>query len=598
MNIKNILTTNYLYLIIISGFALFCNACSKEDVNSDASIKYGNASLNFQVNAIIDGASETLEKVSSLPESGAAPIGDGMLIEYSIAKDGSSQKSSTTMGAGKAYRIALYTAGGSYVKQALFTVGGNQSMICDENTTYQVVCLSYNTTSDPGKIDSAKTYIDNIAPSSDLLYYKGSITTSKGDNSLSINFSHLFSRVSVKASSYYNQWKLSNVTAKLTPSRTGKLALLSGTMSQGSNSYNQNFTLSAVSDTIQQSDTVLVFTNSSAADTLTFTAFTLDGSSYTNKSIIFQKSFAAGYTYTLKANIKVPIFAYSNIYCEASGSVDRLIFDTNPTQNTPNVLDTRFHEGVFFKWGSLIGLQPCANSTSPYTSWNAKSYIFVPTYNASSPTNSTWTKTATGTGTDPYAKYATWANIPYVSTTATGNRNGNYLYDYSSASTYTSYTGDICRYLSEIGAVTGKWRLPNSVEFGTLSGTWGTNTSWNKTGTWNTTSNAYSSYSTDNRLGKYNVTNDSTETGSPIGATFSISTKQSTVSAFFPASGYRARYTSGGVTNLRNVLNYWSGSIASGSDSCYYLHGETTKIDPTNKWLRTDAFPVRCIFIR
>ena len=43
---------------------------------------------------------------------------------------------------------------------------------------------------------------------------------------------------------------------------------------------------------------------------------------------------------------------------------------------------------------------------------------------------------------------------------------------------YQAYKGDICRYLSKTGAVTGSWRMPTYKEFGdidkyTTNGNWG-----------------------------------------------------------------------------------------------------------------------------
>lgn len=61
---------------------------------------------------------------------------------------------------------------------------------------------------------------------------------------------------------------------------------------------------------------------------------------------------------------------------------------------------------------------------------------------------------------------------------------------------YQAYKGDICRYLSKTGAVTGSWRMPTYKEFGdidkyTTNGNWG-DLSTNIYGT--STINSYKTY--------------------------------------------------------------------------------------------------------
>jgi hypothetical protein len=128
------------------------------------------------------------------------------------------------------------------------------------------------------------------------------------------------------------------------------------------------------------------------------------------------------------------VWAGSNIYWDGS----KLTF---AAQDDPQIATKKYYQGLFFKWGSLIGLSPKSGE------WSA--------------TNAAYTATST------YTDLTTYANIPYandfeVVTPFTDSILGR---DYHEPSLYK---GDICKYISDLGNAPGNynWRMPTSSDFG------------------------------------------------------------------------------------------------------------------------------------
>jgi hypothetical protein len=141
-------------------------------------------------------------------------------------------------------------------------------------------------------------------------------------------------------------------------------------------------------------------------------------------------------------------WAGSNIYWDGT----KLTFDDS--SDTTNAQ----YQGVFFKWGSLVGQTP---EGIQGTNWGGETY-----YPTNPGVDDTWKTDATkyGPGNLEYA------GIPYAMDplTAPYNRNYAYLTELTNKpDSVAAYKGDICVYLTNIGAAPkGKrWRMPTSAEF-------------------------------------------------------------------------------------------------------------------------------------
>jgi uncharacterized protein (TIGR02145 family) len=272
----------------------------------------------------------------------------------------------------------------------------------------------------------------------------------------------------------------------------------------------------------------------------------------------------AGKCYNFTATLaKVEtVWAASNIYWDGS----KLTFDVVGTTNT-----NPYRQGVYFKWGSLVGISPALtsdNGTEAGTkknSWTGYEMIYVPKYDSSS---STWDwddeKTATaagytGTGTTGYSK------IPYESADdlSTG-ADVNSLND----TQWAAKKGDICRFLGETNPNLAGYRMPRAEEFGA-------STDW--------TRNTAADWNVNLALGKDDGTSDLTGKGY---ATWNAT------GAIFPAAGYRSQ--SGTLNQVGEGGRFWSSSAYDATKG-YNLSFNENGVLPSSNYNRPISLPVRCV---
>ncbi|MDR1883672.1 MAG: hypothetical protein LBR26_12950 [Prevotella sp.] len=252
-------------------------------------------------------------------------------------------------------------------------------------------------------------------------------------------------------------------------------------------------------------------------------------------------------------------WAGSNIYWDSSKGY--LTFDdtpaSNPAANAPGTA-AEAKQGVYFQWGSLVGLDP--SSAASATGWVAACKVYVP--NTASSTG--WSQQTAGTTVAPGAAatsanyFTNWTTkIPYVNTAATANRSQAYLS--TTAHDPAAWKGDICRYLTETGKAPGlktgtKWRMPIADEFG-AAGDYATVGNWSSSITTNT--------SIAGTYGQWPVTYSSIYPGvrknTPGGT--------GAYRPFFPGNGYRSS-ANGALTQVGYGAYPWSSSP--GGDTSAY----------------------------
>ncbi|GHT60141.1 hypothetical protein AGMMS50239_08450 [Bacteroidia bacterium] len=216
------------------------------------------------------------------------------------------------------------------------------------------------------------------------------------------------------------------------------------------------------------------------------------------------------------------------------------------------------YQGVFFKWGSLVGMSPAGANGS---AWSRVTYF---------PTNpgvdETWT-------TDDIT-YANYADIPYATGTLTSYlRDSTYLTAITNdlltgKDTIAARKGDICVYLTKIGAAPkGKrWRMPTNKEF-----------------------EASGDYA---KVGASGATTGNANGTAPIPSGWR---RQNLNTPYFPASGLRENLT-GVLTNVGIQLIYWSSSSFSATNG-YSFSATSTAVYPiyNSSNYRPYGFPVRCV---
>jgi uncharacterized protein (TIGR02145 family) len=260
--------------------------------------------------------------------------------------------------------------------------------------------------------------------------------------------------------------------------------------------------------------------------------------------------FKAQGRYTVSITLKVVStskkFAGSNIYWDGN----ELTF----VENGKGSDTSKKYQGVYFKWGSLIGISPVGDYSTDATTGTI---LYWP----DDVVAHTW-RVVRGTS---------WSNIPYQNSTSisTTDRSAHSLL---ANPDFAAYKGDICNYINPA------YRMPTSTEFGNLS--YGAHMT--------STSTFDVPAGDDNAAGKYIFDKTS---GKTIYGTFT--TTDTSGSYVLPASG--CHYGSDG--SLRSVGYYgyyWSGS-ASSSSSAYELSFYSSSAYADTSTDRSYGQPVRCV---
>jgi len=285
----------------------------------------------------------------------------------------------------------------------------------------------------------------------------------------------------------------------------------------------------------------------------------LGANNTTNFNIKRNKQYT--YTITLKPNDtdtrityekSGTVWAGSNIYWDGT----KLTFDTETT-------DANNKQGVCFRWGSLVGV-----------SLNSTYVTYTPTYNSTTPTSSTWAM-ATGTSSN-------FTSITYFTDNVTSvGQTNTYLNDDTQNTdvNYAAYKGDICKYLSKTGAVSGSWRMPTDEEFNSAGVADNTGVSWTTATTPWANFGGFASIS-GNADGQSTISSGGIYTVNGINNNF-------------PASGYR--YTYGTLGGVGQIGYYWSSSAYTGSTDGYSLSFLSSDVYPADYNDRQAGFVVRCV---
>jgi hypothetical protein len=248
-------------------------------------------------------------------------------------------------------------------------------------------------------------------------------------------------------------------------------------------------------------------------------------------------------------------FAGSNIYWDAEKQ--RLTFDD------VHVTDHEQYQGVLFKWGSLIALNPSNTRSSV---WNEEAVYYNP---SSYVVNGGYTENDS----------RTWANIAAFVGNITDNRKSGFMtFLNTDSDNLDAYKGDVCAYLSgRPGIPAGHWRLPTSAEF--LDASKYTRI---EEGVEVSEINDFSARNSNRDEGTFVINN---------GYIFRYGGGEND-KTFFPASGYRDG--NGAMFEVGQVGAVWSSSPSGGAS--YYLRLDSgLGLDVNITTSRTRGYSVRCV---
>jgi hypothetical protein len=309
-----------------------------------------------------------------------------------------------------------------------------------------------------------------------------------------------------------------------------------------------------------------------------------------------------------------PNQAQSNIYfspdlnADPSGNIGILTFLEKGATD-----QEKGYQGLYFKWGSLIGVSAAVGGNSVFSA----AYLYIPDVSTGKyykvkvggvitssvkavedfhAVVSGWTGDNGG-----YYPDNDWGRIPYGDATgySTG-RDESPLTDASQA-LYSSYKGDICRFLTEKG-VSGlkkSWVMPKSELFGGVENDYYSFDVEGKTVDPALSGVTYSKeepgWSSSNPP-SFTIPSAAAEGEDGRGYTAAALVTFTTAaneSATFPASGYR-NVDDGALNDVGGNGVYWSSSV-SGASYAYDLYFYSSNVSPASYDDRAWGLSVRCV---
>jgi hypothetical protein len=599
-------------VLVLWGLAVLLAGCEKEGVLERSGEK---VAVNISLGDVFYSGNETVTRGDAEEaETVGVPLGDGLFMYTRIEKNREiPTRAGEPLEDGVKVRVVAYN-GSSVEGTVEYTVmnGALTTAIALEvytETPYTFVAYSYNSTVSPTYPGPTIT----VDPANDLLYGKESKTITAADNSVYITMSHQFAQVKVRATTDKVDGKpvIKNMSGvSVSPGNPLDLTLETGAVAKNGTTALQAVASWTGFDKVEVlSNPITVYTGTANPIYLNINSVEIDeyDDPFTGIKAAFKKTLLAGYSYTLVISFQRTRWAKSNIYwVSTGGDTGYLTFDTNENGH-------QGYQGVFFKWGSLIGISPAQPDA-----FSGSTPIYVPIFDAVTYTNSSW-KATTGSAMandtdfpDVKSNWTAWvgtsagsaapaSNIPYMdgsyakSDETTYNRDNTYVIDVAlnRDTTYQGLRGDICQYLStKTEVVEGDWRLPKSSEFGPQ-----TTTSWASSDpTVNPNADGWIKgidplLPADNATGYADGTADLLEGTNGGNVVYGSAKNRPMGDVIFTASGLR-HFNSGAFGGGGGSVR--SGS-ASGTTSSYHLDFGDSAVIPGSTANRSYGFPVRCI---
>jgi hypothetical protein len=535
------------HLVAAVGLLFLFGACEKDIVGGIGDGKKVEIFLSTNITNYHAGADVTRNLGLLEPDSRTIYLNDSVYLHTTLVPDAEeettfdgSQLRAAAFKEGQKLCFAAFLTNGTQVgSTAVYTYSGGKwtssnplGVTPDNSTIYRFVAYSYFDETGTPPTDGS-----SIDPIHDLVWGMSGNTKIEDETELarpvSISMTHQFARVKVNVNSEgitgADIEALSGVEidggqlATLTPFDGG--ISWSGTVTQG---VDITVPSPAVNDISSLYRTVKPVAAGALKVKVGSVKISTTATTFTNQTVAFTPALDAGTSYTLMVNLKKCVWARSNIYWDGT----QLTFVP-----AGNDLTKEGYQGVFFKFGSLVGI---SGAGDPYSSYDASTTkLYAPKYDSG---NWGWE--------DPDLFHLNWSDIPYVDTGATiGDPDVNTL------------KGDICKYIDL------DYRLPVTTEFVGVDG--------------GGRDGATVSMTMDNHNGTYDFM-----------ANGRFYAKLFVGNVVFPASGYRGY---GGQLSAVNVGGfYWSGSAEYGSDKGYALAYSLYSIG-TSQSFREDADAVRCV---
>jgi hypothetical protein len=601
-------------VLLVMGLA----SCEKDALT-------GEATIHFTLSDSAYGSDEvrSMSRRRMEPETVVVPV-EGELHAYATLEEDTESPlrvpGDATLDVGTRVLIVVYnSADDAYVNSFEYEVADAGGAIEPVGTTsgltlttgnYNFVAYSFNTTSVPpyaASITDGAPYSPNGNASDPLWGISGPHSiTAGGTYNISIQMKHQFSQVKITAMTdgLAGTPTITAIDATLLGYEADAMTTLTGALTKGA-AEDQPFTgFSTYGNTTVTSAARMVYAGGGLSTSIKITSATIGGTTSSIPApVSFNKQLESGKSYTLRISFKNISWAKSNIYWVKTGTYDDdedSVADGDVGYLTFDVTDQghQGYQGVFFKWGSLVGISPAL--TNGGDNFTTATPVYIPTYVAGgtstwhSPTTSSYTGNSTGW---PWSNNGGTAedapeNIPYLDGRVEFNasppfdRYNAFVIDAerNTDAMYLGKRGDICQYLGKTQTALRGYRLPRSIEMGA-----GGSVRWeNLTNGWEKGIATFPG--ADNSAGKADGTAD-------LVALNKGSAKNPTLGVTLPASGIRngAVPYYGRLSDVGRYGFYSTGSASNADTRISLLFFYNDYYEPVYIPYRSYAFPIRCV---
>jgi hypothetical protein len=500
--------------------------------------------------------------------------------------------------------IVAYDNSGAYVTEAEYevrdasggikpTAANGRGIIITTAGDYTFIAYSLNTTSTFSYSGNMGPYSPDNSNHDPLWGSSGKVSVSAGMNRVTIEMRHIFSKVTVKATSgdLSGTPLISNVSAAL----LGYQAVIkNGVVGKGAALEQAFANFPATPATEAYSAQRVVYAGNEDITTIKINSATIGGTTHTGSVARFNTKLLPGRSYTLSVRFDELVWAGSNIHWHQTSDDSNNWYGYLDFDLAGSTGDQGF-QGVGFKWGSLVGVPLSRDAGNSSTAFpidaSGRARAFVPIINPTA-SNRTWYVSKS-------TSYTTWkaattsdtdnsSIIPYMDgryVAANPGRNNTYLIDAerNTDAMHAQFRGDICQYIGKVRPTHKGYRLPTSSELGTTNTAGGLNATNPVAGGWTSHGTRVGGITYDDPL-------DGRTDFIKRGVCY---IKNNAMEVTLPLSGYRA-HTDGRLANAGFHGDYWSGSAAA-SPNAYFLYTNGSDIAPGNADNRSHCLSVRCV---
>jgi hypothetical protein len=564
-------------MLLLSGIATFFVSCEKDALGGMGEL----VEIHFTLGGTDYGDGGTVTRSAGrglAEEMVVVPLDENYCLYATLKEDEASNLRASTLTAGTLLRIVAFK-GGVDQGSALYKVASDGTHLAPEGSTiglvlpedtYTFVAYSYNSTTVAPDYSSPVTDII-VSPEYDLLWGDAKNVDITGGADVGITLYHKFSQVKVNmtTAAISGTPAITAITDfTVSPGYKATLTVADGEIEKEGTAVTQIHAPAwddLNSATVTGATGRIVYTAGEQPVSVTIGSVTIGANTYTGSVADFDMPLVLGKSYTLEVRFKMNVvIAGSNIYWDTGRGC--LTFDAPGAS-----LNNQRKQGVFFKWGSLVGISPAGAKESVISSTTK---VYAAKYDNNT---DTW-----GWENPNTFSYADNSLIPwldnYTISMQTGfvsSRFNTYLMDdeRNDATYWGAKTGDICRYISENGygpSDGNMYRMPTAFEYG-----------------------AKNDWITGYAFPGWTFTGSFTETySSNAEGTTVMDSYASHGSVTFPASGHRFP----GLYHSGLYGEYWHGSIFQKGYGAGFLCVSSTEVSVNpQSYYNPYSMPVRCV---